>query len=63
MCSWTNTQNANVDKLDWELTSQEEEQHYPTPAGDHTQGTEKGEPEEHQQGFFSFGLHRIVQVK
>ncbi|XP_072228678.1 apical endosomal glycoprotein [Leuresthes tenuis] len=42
MCSWTNTQNTNVDKLDWELTSQEEEQHYPTPAGDHTLGTEKG---------------------
>lgn len=43
MCSWSNTQNIKLDKLDWELTSQEAEQHYSTPAEDHTLGTEKGE--------------------
>lgn len=42
MCSWSNTQNVNMDKLDWELTSQEAEQHYPTPPVDHTLGTEQG---------------------
>ncbi|KAM9735076.1 apical endosomal glycoprotein isoform 1-T1 [Menidia menidia] len=42
MCGWSNTQNTKVDKLDWELTSHEEERHYPTPAEDHTLGTEKG---------------------
>ncbi|KAL7376442.1 hypothetical protein ABVT39_008220 [Epinephelus coioides] len=42
MCSWSNTQNIKMDKLDWELTSQETESHYPTPAEDHSLGTEKG---------------------
>ncbi|XP_041666036.1 apical endosomal glycoprotein isoform X2 [Cheilinus undulatus] len=42
MCSWSNTQNVNVDKLDWELTSQEAEKHYTVPHEDHTLGTEKG---------------------
>ncbi|KAM6902305.1 apical endosomal glycoprotein [Xenentodon cancila] len=42
MCSWSNTQNSAVDKLDWELTSQEAEKHYSIPAEDHTLGTEKG---------------------
>lgn len=45
MCSWSNTQNTKVDTLDWELTSQEAEKHYPTPPADHTLGTERGEPE------------------
>ncbi|XP_042365818.1 apical endosomal glycoprotein [Plectropomus leopardus] len=42
MCSWSNTQNVKEDKLDWELTSQEAESHYPTPLEDHSLGTEKG---------------------
>ncbi|KAM4719502.1 LOW QUALITY PROTEIN: apical endosomal glycoprotein [Anableps anableps] len=42
MCSWSNIQNPERDKLDWERTSQEEEQHYPVPPEDHTLGTEKG---------------------
>ncbi|XP_067430915.1 apical endosomal glycoprotein isoform X1 [Thunnus thynnus] len=42
MCSWSNTQNAKLDKLDWELTSQEGERRYSTPPEDHTLGTEKG---------------------
>ncbi|CAN9504832.1 unnamed protein product [Ophioblennius macclurei] len=42
MCSWSNTQNIQVDELDWQLTSQEQDQHYPTPLGDHTLMTEKG---------------------
>ncbi|XP_039856701.1 apical endosomal glycoprotein isoform X2 [Simochromis diagramma] len=42
MCSWSNTQNMTVDKLDWELTSAEMEHHYPIPLDDHTLGTEKG---------------------
>ncbi|XP_047426554.1 apical endosomal glycoprotein [Mugil cephalus] len=42
MCSWSNTQNSKVDKLDWELTSQEAEQHYSTPPEDHTLGNERG---------------------
>uniref|UniRef100_A0A3Q3FYI5 MAM domain-containing protein n=1 Tax=Labrus bergylta TaxID=56723 RepID=A0A3Q3FYI5_9LABR len=42
MCSWSNTQNVKVDKLDWELTSQEAEKHYPVPPADHTLGTERG---------------------
>ncbi|XP_068585715.1 apical endosomal glycoprotein isoform X1 [Cebidichthys violaceus] len=42
MCSWSNTQNVKVDKLDWELTSREAESHYPTPPEDHSLGTEKG---------------------
>uniref|UniRef100_G3Q234 MAM domain-containing protein n=1 Tax=Gasterosteus aculeatus aculeatus TaxID=481459 RepID=G3Q234_GASAC len=42
MCSWSNTQNANADKLDWELTSPEAESHYPIPPEDHSLGTEKG---------------------
>lgn len=45
MCSWSNTQNVKVDKLDWELTTQEAERHYSTPPEDHTLGTEKGKPE------------------
>ncbi|KAK2818904.1 hypothetical protein Q5P01_024465 [Channa striata] len=42
MCSWSNTQNSKVDKLDWEWTSTEAETHYSTPFEDHTLGTEKG---------------------
>lgn len=42
MCSWSNTQNVNMDKLDWELTSREAEKHYLTPQADHTLGTERG---------------------
>ncbi|XP_028274375.1 apical endosomal glycoprotein [Parambassis ranga] len=42
MCGWSNTQNVKTDKLDWVLTSHETEKHYPTPAEDHTLGTEKG---------------------
>ncbi|XP_030004444.1 apical endosomal glycoprotein isoform X1 [Sphaeramia orbicularis] len=42
MCSWSNTQNINVDKLDWELSSREAEKHYLTPQEDHTLGTERG---------------------
>lgn len=45
MCSWSNTQNANADKLDWELTSPEAESHYPIPPEDHSLGTEKGNPD------------------
>lgn len=45
MCSWSNTQNIKVDKLDWELTSQEAEKHYSTPPEDHTLGTERGKHE------------------
>lgn len=42
MCTWSNTQNRDLDKLDWELTSRETEKHYSIPAEDHTLGTEKG---------------------
>lgn len=42
MCSWSNTQNVKVDKLDWERTSREAESHYPTPPEDHSLGTERG---------------------
>ncbi|XP_024863640.1 apical endosomal glycoprotein isoform X2 [Kryptolebias marmoratus] len=42
MCSWSNTRNARLDRLDWERTSAEDERHYPTPTEDHTLGTEKG---------------------
>ncbi|XP_074546806.1 apical endosomal glycoprotein [Halichoeres trimaculatus] len=42
MCSWSNTQNVKVDKLDWELTSHEAEGHYTVPTEDHTLGTERG---------------------
>ncbi|XP_071322450.1 apical endosomal glycoprotein [Trachinotus anak] len=42
MCSWSNTQNIKVDKLDWELTSREAEKHHTTPPEDHTLGTERG---------------------
>ncbi|KAM9338394.1 apical endosomal glycoprotein [Symphorus nematophorus] len=42
MCSWSNTQNIAMDKLDWELTSQEAESHYSVPREDHTLGTERG---------------------
>ncbi|XP_051268409.1 apical endosomal glycoprotein [Dicentrarchus labrax] len=42
MCSWSNTQNVKLDKLDWELTSKEAERHYLTPPEDHTLGTERG---------------------
>ncbi|XP_036070478.1 apical endosomal glycoprotein isoform X2 [Oryzias melastigma] len=41
-CIWSNTQNIQQDKLDWELTNQETERHFPVPAEDHTLGTEKG---------------------
>ncbi|KAE8284847.1 Apical endosomal glycoprotein MAM domain-containing protein 4 Precursor [Larimichthys crocea] len=42
MCSWSNTQNVKMDKLDWELTSPEAEKHYSVPAEDKTLGTERG---------------------
>lgn len=42
MCSWSNTQNVNMDELDWELTSHEAEGHYDVPTEDHTLGTERG---------------------
>uniref|UniRef100_A0A3B5AVT8 MAM domain containing 4 n=1 Tax=Stegastes partitus TaxID=144197 RepID=A0A3B5AVT8_9TELE len=42
VCSWSNTQNVDMDELDWELTSPEAEQHYSIPVEDHTLGTEKG---------------------
>ncbi|XP_041825093.1 apical endosomal glycoprotein [Melanotaenia boesemani] len=42
MCSWSNTQNVNMDKLDWGLTSSEMERHYLIPSEDHTLGTERG---------------------
>lgn len=51
MCSWSNTQNIEVDQLDWELTNQEVERHYSTPAEDHTLGTEKGKPGRDKQGY------------
>lgn len=43
MCTWANTQNLELDKLDWELTNQETEKHYSTPHSDHTLGTERGD--------------------
>uniref|UniRef100_UPI003AAC9054 apical endosomal glycoprotein n=1 Tax=Centroberyx gerrardi TaxID=166262 RepID=UPI003AAC9054 len=42
MCGWSNTQNLDKDKLDWELTSREVETHYSTPPHDHSLGTDKG---------------------
>lgn len=42
MCSWSNTQNLELDKLDWELTNRQAEKHYSTPHSDHTLGTERG---------------------
>ncbi|XP_024918601.1 apical endosomal glycoprotein isoform X2 [Cynoglossus semilaevis] len=42
MCTWSNTQNKDLDSLDWELTSHEAEQHYSVPQEDHTLGTERG---------------------
>ncbi|XP_056146869.1 apical endosomal glycoprotein [Lampris incognitus] len=42
MCSWSNSHDPKVDKLDWELTSPEAETLYATPPYDHTLGTEKG---------------------
>ncbi|KAM3600027.1 uncharacterized protein V6R79_015952 [Siganus canaliculatus] len=42
MCSWSNTQNVDMDKLDWELTNQAAEKHYSIPSVDHTLGTERG---------------------
>lgn len=46
LCSWSNTQDVHKDRLDWELTSREEETHYPAPEADHTWG--------HHQGHFLF---------
>lgn len=68
MCSWSNTQNIKMDKLDWELTSQEAESHYPTPAEDHSLGTEKGKTERDNQGQSYFdcgrcGKHEIRSCK
>lgn len=48
MCSWSNTQNVKVDKLDWELTCPAAERHYSTPPEDHTLGTEKGKKQQHR---------------
>lgn len=42
MCTWSNTQNLVLDKLDWELTNQEADKHYSTPLTDHTLGSERG---------------------
>ncbi|XP_068430298.1 apical endosomal glycoprotein [Clinocottus analis] len=42
MCSWSNSQNISVDKLDWDWTSAEAESHYLTPPEDHSLGTERG---------------------
>lgn len=50
MCSWSNTQNVKMDKLDWELTSPKAEKHYSVPAEDKTLGTERGKPERDKQG-------------
>ncbi|KAK7131349.1 hypothetical protein R3I94_016476 [Phoxinus phoxinus] len=41
-CGWSNTQNASVDWLDWDLTSAQAEMFYSTPANDHTLYTEEG---------------------
>uniref|UniRef100_A0A3Q2FGI9 Apical endosomal glycoprotein-like n=1 Tax=Cyprinodon variegatus TaxID=28743 RepID=A0A3Q2FGI9_CYPVA len=41
MCIWNNIQDSERDKLDWDLTSRETEEHYPVPPEDHTLGTEK----------------------
>lgn len=42
MCTWSNTQNSEVDKLDWELTSRGSDKHYSMPLSDHTLGTDRG---------------------
>ncbi|XP_038124298.1 apical endosomal glycoprotein isoform X2 [Cyprinodon tularosa] len=42
MCIWNNIQDSERDKLDWDLTSRETEEHYPVPPEDHTLGTERG---------------------
>ncbi|XP_022532230.2 apical endosomal glycoprotein [Astyanax mexicanus] len=42
LCEWTNTQNPDLDLLDWELSSLLFETHYPTPPYDHTLGNERG---------------------
>ncbi|KAG1943364.1 MAM and LDL-receptor class A domain-containing protein [Pimephales promelas] len=41
-CGWSNTQNASLDWLDWDLTSAQAEKFYSTPAYDHTLYTEEG---------------------
>lgn len=57
MCDWTNTQNPELDQLDWELTSAEAETHYPIPSHDHTLGTERGDTLTHLNAFtVSYGL-------
>lgn len=61
MCSWSNTQNVKMDKLDWELTSPETEKHYSIPAADHTLGTERGKPERDKQGTATLTLD-IVKI-
>ncbi|XP_034153048.1 apical endosomal glycoprotein isoform X2 [Esox lucius] len=42
LCGWTNTQNPELDQLDWELSSAEAETHYTTPNHDHTLGNNRG---------------------
>lgn len=42
MCGWSNTQDVQKDKLDWDRTSREAETHYHCPDKDHTLGHEKG---------------------
>jgi len=42
-CGWSNTQNASLDWLDWDLTSAQAEKFYSTPAYDHTLYTEEGD--------------------
>uniref|UniRef100_A0AAY5KGB2 MAM domain-containing protein n=1 Tax=Esox lucius TaxID=8010 RepID=A0AAY5KGB2_ESOLU len=42
LCGWTNTQNPELDQLDWELSSAEAKTHYTTPNHDHTLGNNRG---------------------
>ncbi|XP_028318573.1 apical endosomal glycoprotein [Gouania willdenowi] len=42
VCSWSNTQNTELDELDWVMTSPHMENHYPSPDVDHTLGSERG---------------------
>ncbi|XP_030625025.1 apical endosomal glycoprotein isoform X2 [Chanos chanos] len=42
LCGWSNTQNTELDLLDWELTSVSVETKYPTPPYDHTLSNERG---------------------
>lgn len=59
LCTWSNTQNMNRDRLDWELTSSELEKHYPVPHEDHTLGTERGKRSQHDHQ----KIHKYVNVQ